>query len=73
MLTLGYRVFFRGGGPGGAAIRFGDVGADPSHGTGPGKLSTRCQKADIGEIAKETGGGVLVIPTSGGSDGGGRL
>ena len=47
--------------------------ADPPHGTGPGKLSTRGCKSDNREKAEEMGGRGLVIPTTGGSCGGGGI
>ena len=46
---------FQGGGTGSADFRIRDVGFDPPHGMGPGKLSTRGCKAENKETAKETG------------------
>ena len=64
---------FQGGGTFGASFWVRDVGADPPHGTGPGKISTRGSKADNREKAEEMGGRGLVIPTTGGSGGGGGI
>ena len=61
------------GGPGGASFQVGDVGADPPHETGPGDFSTQGRKVDKMETFKDTGGGGLVIPTTGGINGGGGL
>ena len=58
----------QGSGTGGAYIMVRYVGADPLHGMGPGKLPTGGCKVDNGDTTKETGGGGLVIPTTGGSD-----
>ena len=62
MPTLGSWGYFQGGGPGGADLRVGDVGANPPHGTVPGKLSTWGHKEDNGETDKETGGGGWEYP-----------
>ena len=67
------RDVFQGGGTGGADFRVGDVGADPPHGTGPGKFSTQGRALDNWKIAKETEGGGMGIPTTGGIDGGGGI
>ena len=63
----------QGGSTGGADIRVGGVGDDPPHGTGPGNLPKRGRKEDNGETSKETGGGGLVMPSTGGSYGGGGI
>ena len=68
MLILGSRGCFQGGGPGGADFQVGDVGAEPPHGTGPGKLSAWVREADNRDTAKDTGGEGIGITTSGVSD-----
>ena len=40
------RDVLQGGSSGGVALRFGDVGPDPPHGTGPGKFSIQGRAAD---------------------------
>ena len=49
------------------------MGANPPHGTGPGKFSTQGRAADHGETAKETEGGGMGISTTGVRNGGGGL
>ena len=65
--------FFQGGGTGGADIRVRDVGADPPHGTGPGKFSTQGYPVYNRETAEEIGGGGVVILTASSIDGGGGI
>ena len=43
---VGVRDVFQGSGTVGAAVQVVDMGADPPYGTGPGKISSRCCKAD---------------------------
>ena len=71
--TKGIGDVLQGCGTGGAAIWVRDMGADPPHGTGPGKFPTQGRKADNRETAKETVGGGLEIPTAGSSNGGGSI
>ena len=71
--NLGSWVYFQGVGPGGASFRVRDIGADPTHRTSPGELSTAGRKSDNGDTAEDTGGWGLGIPTADGSDGGCRL
>ena len=60
--------FFQGGIEGGSIIWFRDVGADPPHGTGPGKFSAQGRQADYREAAKGTLGWGIVVPTAGDSN-----
>ena len=50
-----------------------DVGADPPHGTGPGKISKWGCKEDNMETTKETRVGGLGITNTGFSNGGGVI
>ena len=63
--------FFQGGIEGGSIIWFRDVGADPPHGTGPGKFPAQGIQEDNREEAEMTGGWGLGVPTAEDSDGGG--
>ena len=63
----------QGGGTCSAAIRVGDVGADPLHGTVLGKLPTRGCMKNNGEKVDDMGGGGLGTTTAGGRDGGGGI
>ena len=49
------------------------MGADPPHGTGPGKISKWSCKEDNRETTKETRGGGLGITNAGFSNGGGGI
>ena len=48
--------YFQGGSAGGSIIRFGDVGADPPHRMGPGKLPAQGRQADNVGAAEATVG-----------------
>ena len=52
----GLRDVLQGGGAGGSSIWVRDVGAEPPHGTGPGKFPAQVCQTDYGEAAKATGG-----------------
>ena len=69
----GLGAVFQGGGTGGATFWVGDVGAEPPHGTGPGKFPPWVPKEDNGETDNETEVGELGIPTARGSNGEGGL
>ena len=69
--TKGIGDLFQGGSAGGSSIWIRDVGADPTHGTGPGKHLEQIHQADNGEAAKETVGWSIGVPTTGESNGGG--
>ena len=56
------------GGAGISSIWIRDVGADPPHGTGPGKFSAQGRQADYREAAKATLGWGMVVPTAGDSN-----
>ena len=71
--TKGLGDVLQGSGTDSASIWVREVGADPPHGTGPGKLPSRGCKMYNRETAEETGGWGLGISTAGGSDVGGRL
>ena len=62
---------FQGGSAGGYFIQVVDVGADPLHGTGPGKLPAQGFQADNAEADGAMGGCGLGVPTAGDSNGGG--
>ena len=49
------------------------MGSEPLYGTGPGKFPTRGSKAYNRDTYKDAGGGGLVIPNSGRSNGGGGI
>ena len=70
---IGFRDVFQGGGASGSFVGVGDVAADHPHGTGPGKIPAQGKQADYGELEKAIWGWGLGVPTTGDSDGGGRI
>ena len=65
----GLRYVFQGSSAGGNFIWVGDVGDEPLHGTGPGKLPAQGRQEDNGEASKDTGGWGLEVPTAGDRNG----
>ena len=56
------RDVFLSGGPTGAAVRVGDVGADPTNRKGAGQLHARGRAKDNGETTADRVGGEMVLP-----------
>ena len=55
------RFFFKGGCPGGADFRVGDVGPDPPYGAGPEKLPSQGRAMVHQEASKTAGGGGCIF------------
>ena len=66
----GVPFILQGGSPGGVAFRVGDLGPDPPHGAGPGKLPAQGRATYYREAAEATGGGDMGVSPTGGSNGG---
>ena len=62
---MGIGDVFQCGGAGGSFIRFGEVGGDPLHGTGPGKFPAQGCKTKYREAAKAMIEWGLGVPTTG--------
>ena len=67
------RDVLKSGGTTGAAVRGGEVGADPTNRNGAGRLHARGRVKDNGETIAERLGGEMVLTLPGGGHEGGRV